>query len=306
MFVTKSFIEENDKMRWCPTPECKNAISFDFSNSMNDSSIVQCSCGFRFCFQCHREAHAPATCEQMKLWEQKCQDDSETFNWKSVNCRECPKCKIAVEKNGGCNHMVCRQCKHEWCWVCMRSWKGHNDFYSCNRFEKQLLAEKKGKKPKSKRKDRELQAEKNRAALERYLHYYERYVNHDNSRQLEKNLRASVQVKIDELHQQDSTRAEVLYVEKAVEELLEARSVLKYTYAFAYYFLDPDRPATGAIKELFEYLQEDLEKTTEKLSGIVDALLKSVEIKPVAKMECINHAALLRTKRENLLHFEAP
>ena len=30
----------------------------------------------------------------------------------------CPKCFVRIEKSAGCNHMTCRQCSYEWCWVC--------------------------------------------------------------------------------------------------------------------------------------------------------------------------------------------
>jgi len=302
-FVTKNFVQDNDKVRWCPTPGCNNAISLDQTSSVSDSSIVECACGFKFCFKCHREAHAPASCDQMKQWEQKCQDDSETFNWKTVNCRECPKCTVAVEKNGGCNHMTCRQCKYEWCWVCMRSWKGHNDFYSCNRFEKEMLAQQKGKRSKSKRKKIEDEKERKRAALDRYLHYYERFVNHDNSRKLEVELRATALAKMREMHDVDSTWAQVQFIEKSVAELQDCRSVLKYTYVFAYYFLEDGKQRnTGMAKDLFEYLQEDLEKTTERLSEIIEETLKSSEIEHAHKLESINLTNLAKTKRENLLN----
>lgn len=69
---------------------------------MISGTIVKCSCGYRFCFSCHREAHAPATCEQVKQWERKCKDDSETEHWKYANTKDCPKCQTSVEKNGGC------------------------------------------------------------------------------------------------------------------------------------------------------------------------------------------------------------
>jgi len=302
-FVTKNFVQDNDKVRWCPTPGCNNAISLDQTSSTSDSSIVECACGFKFCFKCHREAHAPASCDQMKQWEQKCQDDSETFNWKTVNCRECPKCTVAVEKNGGCNHMTCRQCKYEWCWVCMRSWKGHNDFYSCNRFEKELLAQQKGKRSKSKRKKIEDEKERKRAALDRYLHYYERFVNHDNSRKLEVELRATALAKMREMHDIDSTWAQVQFIEKSVAELQDCRGVLKYTYVFAYYFLEDGKQRNvGMAKDLFEYMQEDLEKTTEKLSEIIEDTLKSSEIEHAHKLESINLTNLAKTKRENLLN----
>eukprot|EP01111_Echinosteliopsis_oligospora_P005800 TRINITY_DN1948_c0_g1_i1.p1 TRINITY_DN1948_c0_g1~~TRINITY_DN1948_c0_g1_i1.p1 ORF type:complete len:560 (+),score=110.51 TRINITY_DN1948_c0_g1_i1:175-1854(+) len=282
-FVTTNFVQENDRVRWCPTPGCNNAISFDQSS---ESNIVECSCGYRFCFRCHREAHAPANCDHMKTWEQKCQDDSETFNWKSVNCRECPKCSTAVEKNGGCNHMTCRQCKFEWCWVCMKSWRGHNDFYSCNRFEKILKAELKAKK-KSKRKKLEDEKDKKRQALERYLHYYSRFVNHDNSRKLEHDLRENALSKMQELQHAESTKAEVQFIEKAVDELQECRNVLKYTYVFSFFFFEEGCKYAAGAKDLFEMLQEDLEKTTERLSEVIENTLKRSEIEMSAKLEAI-------------------
>jgi len=142
-FVTKSFVEDNAQLTWCPSPRCGNAITTDMVNE----KIVQCSCGFRFCFSCHHEAHAPATCDQVKLWLQKCSDDSETGHWVGANTKDCPRCGVFVEKNGGCNHMTCRQCGNEWCWLCMKQWKGHSDYYACVRYEK---AQKKKRKKRKK------------------------------------------------------------------------------------------------------------------------------------------------------------
>jgi len=126
-------VEDNPSVRWCPAPGCGNAINvLDVVKG-----TIACSCGFRFCFTCRDEAHTPATCDQNKLWMAKCRDDSETSHWIYANTQDCPKCKSAIEKNGGCNHMTCKVCSHEYCWVCKRDWKGHNDYYSCNKFKKE-------------------------------------------------------------------------------------------------------------------------------------------------------------------------
>ena len=58
----------------------------------------------------------------------KCRDDSETYNWLMSNTKACPKCATSIEKNGGCNHMTCKNssCKFEFCWVCLGPWKDHS------------------------------------------------------------------------------------------------------------------------------------------------------------------------------------
>jgi len=161
--------------------------------------------------------------------------------------------------------MTCRQCKYEWCWVCMRAWKGHDDFYTCNRYEKEMAAAQKGKKKKTKRKTWEDEKERKRAALERYLHYYERFVNHDNSRKLETEMKTKAKTKMQEFQDVDATWAEVQFIDKGVDVLQECRGVLKFTYVFAYYFLEEGRQTPGAAKDLFEFLQEDLEKNNRKI-----------------------------------------
>ncbi|XP_054153201.1 E3 ubiquitin-protein ligase RNF14-like [Oppia nitens] len=38
--------------------------------------------------------------------------------------RPCPQCRAPIQKNDGCNHMKCIQCKYEFCWICMGYWQG--------------------------------------------------------------------------------------------------------------------------------------------------------------------------------------
>ena len=47
-------------------------------------------------------------CSLLNRWKKKCDDDSETFNWIHANTKECPHCQATIEKDGGCNHVVCR------------------------------------------------------------------------------------------------------------------------------------------------------------------------------------------------------
>ncbi|GAM24555.1 hypothetical protein SAMD00019534_077300 [Acytostelium subglobosum LB1] len=312
-FETKKFLAGNQsQVRWCPTPGCDNAITLIKDSASTTLEIVQCSCGRKFCFKCHRESHAPATCEQMSQWEAKCQDESETSHWKVVNCKQCPKCSVSVEKNGGCNHMNCRQCQYEWCWVCMRSWKGHNDFYVCNRFEKEKEPKKflylfnKPTASSKKRENAEIEErEKNKAELLRYLHYYERYVNNDSAKKLEKVMRDEARCKMEELEKLDSTWANVQFIEKGVDQLLECRNVLKHTYVFAFFsFSQSNQQRVETARELFEFLQQELEKSTESLAEVMEEVLKKSvnQLGSQQRIQVMNMITLTKTKTLGLIN----
>ena len=39
----------------------------------------------------------------------------------------CPSCGIPIRKSGGCNHMTCKKCAFEFCWICRFKYNGHSD-----------------------------------------------------------------------------------------------------------------------------------------------------------------------------------
>eukprot|EP00899_Mesostigma_viride_P018848 jgi/Mesvir1/26965/Mv20682-RA.2 len=95
-FCLKSFVDENSNVVWCPSPGCNLAIDA----SKSTSQFVTCQLGHEFCMKCRHENHAPTSCELVKAWLKKCDDDSETVNWISANTQDCPKCETVIEKNG--------------------------------------------------------------------------------------------------------------------------------------------------------------------------------------------------------------
>ena len=61
--------------------------------------------------------------EKLMLWK----DEVSTALWKRLWSGKCPNCKTRIEKNGGCDHMTCKKCKHEFCWICSVQHPHHNN-----------------------------------------------------------------------------------------------------------------------------------------------------------------------------------
>jgi len=104
---------------------------------------VMCQCGNLICFGCGKEGHWPCSCEQQKWWleiyskEKNLfqENESEALNlkWLMRYTQECPKCNAPIEKNGGCNHMNCKKCSWQYCWICKEKWAGSH--YSCTNIQ---------------------------------------------------------------------------------------------------------------------------------------------------------------------------
>ncbi|EGT37395.1 hypothetical protein CAEBREN_08953 [Caenorhabditis brenneri] len=124
--IEESYINSNSCFTWC-NKRCGMAVR------RSDCDTVTCSCGSTFCFLCKSDAHYPATCLQIRLWEKQRMDFGQhTSSWILSNTRDCPRCFAPTQKNGGCNHMRCTGCRYEYCWVCLRNWKTHSGY--CTQF----------------------------------------------------------------------------------------------------------------------------------------------------------------------------
>ena len=229
-----------EDFRHCPGIECNFII---WARPL--ARRVNCkSCFSQFCFLCTYSYHAPNSCETIRKWYIKCHDDSETRNYLLVHTQDCPACKVCIEKNGGCSHMTCNRCKHEFCWVCLNDWKTHGASYDCNRYKANPTQD---------------QA---REALNRYTHYYHRWINHTNSLKFEKEFKEKCDFKIKDkiMNGTCGTLVDWEFLIEAADILTKARYTLQYTYPYAYYLENAE------IKLLFENIQAELEREVENLS----------------------------------------
>lgn len=165
-----------------------------------------------------------------------------------INTQDCPKCKWPIEKNNGCNHMTCLKCSYEFCWICLGDYKTHG---MCN-----------GDTPKA---WETTGAQEKRESLEKYLHYFHRYQVHSHSSKLEAELRQKAVEQQVMMQANAANHHAIALIMDATENLIECRRVLKYTYVKAFYIKDQKE------KNLFEFLQGELETATEELSHLLEA-----------------------------------
>jgi hypothetical protein len=208
-------------------------------------------------------------------WKGKAKDGSETTNWLLSHTKACPKCGKPVEKNGGCNHITC-PCGAHFCWMCLGLFDSVKVYqHSCNAFDDKNAFSFDA-------------AKRAQAKLERYLHYSTRYDNHAKSKEIESKLMDTMKQKTIELGEMDtgnSSWIDLRYLEESTRQLFLCRDILKWTYVFAFFMFDKDeqtpvilkpfKPFAGPkdvaqAKEQFEYHQEELETTTERLSGLLE------------------------------------
>lgn len=83
--------------------------------------------------------HLPLTCKEFSLFLSNSKihgllDE----NWILHKTKKCPNCQTDIEKNAGCNHMSCKMCSHEFCWLCLKNWNGHVST-KCSKEQKEIF-----------------------------------------------------------------------------------------------------------------------------------------------------------------------
>ena len=129
----QNLLLSNKNIKFCPIPDCDG-----YAEKKTKEKYVKCSFGHDFCFECLNKPHGSKKCEEML--------DKEFEEWKKHKIvKRCPGCNMWTEKNEGCNHMTCVECKYQWCWLCRGKYDS-NHYYvgSCKglQFEKEQDEEK--------------------------------------------------------------------------------------------------------------------------------------------------------------------
>lgn len=105
----------------CPTPDCPTIYR-------RTAGILRCpSCVVKICSSCNVEYHDGVTCAEYE--EELDRELAAMESWKKeLDVHSCPNCQANLQKQAGCNHVLCIQCNQHICWVCK---EGFADSGSC-------------------------------------------------------------------------------------------------------------------------------------------------------------------------------
>ena len=227
-----------------------------------DAIDINCTtCGLNFCFACTKSAHKPMDCDLLQKWlDRISQGDEDTSNWIKLNTKQCPKCKASIQKNQGCMHMTCRNCKYEFCWLCLGDYKKHSAETGrglCNSYQDVVAA---GRGASEKELTNAAQIERE---LKRLEFYSDRYNQHQGSIQFAVKQLESVKNQVDFVASANPKYSpnDFQFIIDIAGLVVAARRSLSYTYAIRYYLSGPNRQA------FFDFQQGELEASLEKLNA---------------------------------------
>lgn len=138
-FIQRAKIKDDPSLTECPILDCEgfankngeyvesdailelnNELVLENNNNSSDEELKKkliprkkliCNKGHNFCSNCNQAWHGDANCDADREIK-----DFATYSGFIV--KKCPQCKVWTEKNDGCNHMTCKICSYNWCWLC--------------------------------------------------------------------------------------------------------------------------------------------------------------------------------------------
>ncbi|CAG2068907.1 unnamed protein product, partial [Timema podura] len=102
---------------WCPRAGCETVCSVCPAGGCLPQSVHCPTCTSDFCSNCKGPWHPGLSCEENSRRSN--QEPGIPFDSDLIKC--CPMCNVPIEKDEGCAQMMCKRCKHVFCWYCLAS-----------------------------------------------------------------------------------------------------------------------------------------------------------------------------------------
>ena len=117
----------------CAQTDCEELI--DCTNIKEGN--ITCKLGHTFCRKCfkiggHLPNDSPCTINDLNQEFFKKLNKKNEYNVR-IKYKQCPQCKVLIEKIDGCNQMKCINCEYNFCWLCLKKYTyDHYYLYNIN------------------------------------------------------------------------------------------------------------------------------------------------------------------------------
>lgn len=127
---TRAALEAIPGFAWCMAKGCSSGQVHDEGASNPKFKCVACRAAF--CVHHGVAWHRGETCAQYDYRTDRSirkMEDEASRKLIGELGKKCPneKCRWWIEKNSGCDHMTCSKCRHQFCWVCLATYKPIRD-----------------------------------------------------------------------------------------------------------------------------------------------------------------------------------
>ena len=176
----------------------------------------------------------------------------------------------------------------------MGDWAAHGantgGYYKCNKFDPSNSSETDDAAGRAKRE------------LDRYLHYFKRYQAHHSAQLFAEKQLVQTEKRMGELQETTggSSWIDVQFLKTANEMVIECRRTLKFTYVFGFYLTSPQNKGDTKHRDLFENMQEDLERYTELVSELTEMPIEKMTMGD-HKESIINNTRVVEKFLDNLI-----
>ncbi|XP_047651158.1 E3 ubiquitin-protein ligase RNF144B isoform X1 [Phacochoerus africanus] len=106
---------------WCPVADCQTVCPVA-SSDPGQPVLVECpSCHLKFCSCCKDAWHAEVSCKESQPVVLPTEHGTLFGTEAEAPIKQCPVCRVYIERNEGCAQMMCKNCKHTFCWYCLQN-----------------------------------------------------------------------------------------------------------------------------------------------------------------------------------------
>ncbi|KAI1901927.1 hypothetical protein AGOR_G00039460 [Albula goreensis] len=110
---------------WCPVLECQAVCSVAASADSQPVSVACPACQLVFCSLCQEDWKDRHSCSKRQPLTVASSEDGVKMGYEvDAIVKQCPMCAVFIERDQGCAQMLCKSCKHTFCWYCLQNLDG--------------------------------------------------------------------------------------------------------------------------------------------------------------------------------------